>query len=358
MYARFASFSTSLSDKSLMHLVKGLKEVAVLDQTSNMIANPVRAGDASRVPTNKANESKDGKGTIGEKLMNIGVRAIYGGNESLPQTDDIPLTERTKHSFYHDYQLEFSRRIGDSNYPIRINFAPFSLSLLADVAMANTFRHGQCGEIILQEFCALATDSPSTRLFSLDMVSFIIISHLAKNDDLPAGFKGPGRIVYQDPRQNQYLAVEHVENEHEGSTSMSQVELFGPLCESIRSAKAASITESALEALHALLESSGHELNSEAWSEIIQAVASIPTDGRSSSDWSESSLIGFRCLKLIVDDFLDESSSLSPVRVSLLHCCSLFGSSRHDVNTSLTAIGLLWTIADQDTGTTSIDVSS
>ena len=224
--------------------------------------------------------------------------------------------------------------------------------------MANTFRHGQCGERILQEFCALATDSPSTRLFSLDMVSFIIISHLAKNDDLPAAFKGPGRIVYQDPRQNQYLAVEHVENEHEGSTLMSQVELFGPLCESIRSAKAASITESALEALHALLESSGHELNSEAWSEIIQAVASIPTDGRSSSDWSESSLIGFRCLKLIVDDFLDESSSLSPVRVSLLHCCSLFGSSRHDVNTSLTAIGLLWTIADQDTGTTSIDVSS
>ena len=105
VYARFASFSTSLSDKSLMHLVKGLKEVAVLDQTSNMIANPVRAGDASRVPTNKANESKDGKGTIGEKLMNIGVRAIYGGNESLPQTDDIPLTERTTHSFYHDYQL-------------------------------------------------------------------------------------------------------------------------------------------------------------------------------------------------------------------------------------------------------------
>jgi hypothetical protein len=44
-------------------------------------------------------------------------------------------------------------------------------------------------------------------------------------------------------------------------------------------------------------------------------------------------------------------------RAALLDCCSSFGSSRHDVNISLTAIGLLWSIADQDSNSWSIDVS-
>lgn len=124
VYSRFASFSTSLSDESLINFVKGLKEVAILDQTSNMITSPVRGAEVLRVPTKpKENLGKDEKETIGEKLMNIGVRAIYGGNE--PQIEDIPLTERTKNTYYHDYQLEFSRRVRSSKHPVRVGVPPF-----------------------------------------------------------------------------------------------------------------------------------------------------------------------------------------------------------------------------------------
>jgi hypothetical protein len=359
VYSRFASFSTCLSDESLVDFVKGIREVAVLDQTSNVIANPVRGADVLRIPSKpKDSLGKEDKGTIGDKILSIGVRAIYGNNDgSSPQTDDIPITERTKNTYFHDYQVEFSRRLGSSKHPVRFDLSLFALPLFADVAMTNSFRHGRCGATVLRELCALATESPSARLFAMDMVSMLTISHLAQSVELPAAFAGPGKIVYEDPRQNQYLAAEQIKDiDSSDSMSISQVGLFGPLCEFIRQTTIASAVESGLEALHSVLESSGHELSVEAWNEIIQAVASVPSTDRSSADWSESCFIGFRCLKLIVDDFLDEMGSAT-VRASLLDCCSSFGSSRHDVNTSLTAIGLLWTIAEKDAGTTSIDVS-
>ena len=72
-------------------------------------------------------------------------------------------------------------------------------------------------------------------------------------------------------------------------------------------------------------------------------------------------------LKLIffstyVVDFLDElpepeNMSLNTTRKALLDCCVSFGSSQHDVNISLTATGMLWTIADQDPAPSSVDVS-
>ena len=125
----------------------------------------------------------------------------------------------------------------------------------------------------------------------------------------------------------------------------------------IRDYKVAGVVEAGVEALHSVLESTGHKLDAEAWMEVIRAVASLPSDKRESTDWSNSFAVGFRCLKLIVDDFLNHTDSSIAARTSLLDCCSSFGSSRHDVNTSLTAIGLLWTIADQDAGTVAIDVS-
>eukprot|EP00980_Cylindrotheca_fusiformis_P013535 scaffold3450_cov114-Cylindrotheca_fusiformis.AAC.40 len=358
VYARFASFTTCLSDKSLLCFVKALREIAVLDETARAVTNPVRGADVLKVPSKpKDGSGTDDKGTIGEKIMSIGVRAIYGNENPNPQSDDVPLTERTKNTYYHDYQVEFCRRLGSAKHPVWLGISPFAFALLADVAMANSFRYDRCGDTILRELCALAAESPPTRLFAMDMMSLLTITHLSHSVELPTSFVGPGKIVFEDPRQNQYLAAEQTEPiDWREITSVPQLGLFGPLCDFIRQTSVASAVEAGLEALHSVLESSGHKLKAEAWNEIIHAISSIPSNVRSSTDWSESCFIAFRCLKLIVDDFLDEMGS-SDVLASLLDCCSTFGSSRHDVNTSLTAIGLLWTIADQDSASTSIDVS-
>jgi hypothetical protein len=58
-------------------------------------------------------------------------------------------------------------------------------------------------------------------------------------------------------------------------------------------------------------------------------------------------------------DYLNDLLALSDAtgrqpRSALLDCCAAFGSSEHDVNTSLTAAGMLWTIADQDATSSSL----
>lgn len=167
----------------------------------------------------------------------------------------------------------------------------------------------------------------------------------------------PPLVMYSDPRQNQYLAVEKVQVD-EPNVAISQELLMLPLCECIQGTNSAEVAESAVETLHVILESCGHDLGDEAWTTVIEAVGSLPSDERSSPDWANSCLVGFRCLKLIVDDFAALTDPSAEARAALLDCCSSFGSSQHDVNTSLTAIGLLWTISDQDTGTAAIDVSN
>jgi hypothetical protein len=366
VYGRFASFSTCLSDESLSHLVQGLKETAQLDMTPSVISSSTGGGDIripDKPPEDRLLPGKDGdkESTIGEKLMNIGVRAIYGGEGSAEKNDDVPLAERTKNSYYHDYQIEFSRRVASSKHPVRIDSVPFSMALLADISMANSFRYNRCGSTLSRELCSLAAESQSARIFAMDTVAMLILCQ--QDGSFPISFQGgPGKIMYKDPRQNQYLAVEKIDSTTEdgatqGESGDAQVELLTPLCDCIRTVKVASVAEAGLEALHALLESSGHILDGDVWKVLIDAVASLSTPERSSADWTNSNLVGFRCLKLIVNNFLDQTDSASSARTALLDCCSSFGSSRHDVNTSLTAIGLLWSIADQDAGNDAIDVS-
>ena len=54
--------------------------------------------------------------------------------------------------------------------------------------------------------------------------------------------------------------------------------------------------------------------------------------------------LGFKCLQLIVDDFLER---LPREQVpSLVTCAGAFGGQTESVNLSLTAIGMLWTVCD------------
>ena len=63
------------------------------------------------------------------------------------------------------------------------------------------------------------------------------------------------------------------------------------------------------------------------------------------------------CFCSLLLDFLNDMPGQEETRIALLDCCACFGSSRYDVNTSLTAIGMIWTIADQDSPPSAVDVS-
>lgn len=378
VFGRFAPFSTCFSNKSLQEFIEALASVSssttrerdMVTSSDNAVLDRVLVSSDPTSPAEKG--GGDGKASLGGKLVSLGVRAIYGGQSNeggeLEDTDDVPIAKRTKSSFYEAYRNDFVSRLEttttSSLRPDLAAMLPFGLALLADVAMANSFRYGICVSPISKHICSFASVAPAIRTPVMDTAAMLILVRISKDKNL-VSLEAPAKLVYADPKQHQLLAVEPTIAAEEGSADVDvpQAELFGPICDSIRTVASAAVAEAATTMLLSMLENIGHTLTGEVWVVIISAVASLSgeTTERSSSEWSNCCLLGFRCLKLIVDDFLDylppPASASAPALASLLECCSSFGRSRHDVNTSLTAIGVLWTIADQDAGPNAIDVS-
>mmetsp|Transcript_10820 Transcript_10820/g.29917 ORF Transcript_10820/g.29917 Transcript_10820/m.29917 type:complete len:1956 (+) Transcript_10820:225-6092(+) len=371
IYGRAAAFSTCFTPNELIQMVQALcRTIATSLDDPIFLSDTGKSTRVSLEPAGDASSKAEGM-SISERLMKAGVSAIYGGSsaESSSKASPAP-SNRTRNRYYEDYRSDFLARISKSKNPIRVESlgrVPFVLALLADIAMANSYRYKECGERISGLMSDLAASSASVRPFLMDTVALLTMSHISNSEESPAPFIGPGKLVFDNPMQSQLLAVERaVETETEAASrqtstaDISQTELLGPLCDSLQSAVKADMAEASLETLHSVLETTGSNLSDDAWVIIINALSSLSGDpsidvGRSSPAWSKCSMDSFRCLKVIVNDFIDDFPANTSAIISLLDCCSSFGSSRHDVNTSLTAIGLLWTIADRDSGTDSIN---
>mmetsp|Transcript_9663 Transcript_9663/g.19508 ORF Transcript_9663/g.19508 Transcript_9663/m.19508 type:complete len:1861 (-) Transcript_9663:2136-7718(-) len=373
IFGRFGPFSTCFSVDCLLKFVDALTQIVqVLMEDRDLLGESVMIPHerANSESTSKTSPSKDQ--SLSRQIMSIGVRAIYGGQSSKTGSnvsDSSEINERTKGSFYEEYRQDFVKRITTSKSTVRVGAIgrlPFSLSLLIDVAMANSFRYAKCGERVSGKLSALAAASPSVRPFLMDIIAMLTMSHISEGGPSPAPFVGPAKIAIQDPTQSQLLAVESItQSDARKATAklkpVAQTDLLGPLCETIRTTEKAEVAEAALGTLNAVLETAGHNLTGGVWIVLIAAVASLsgdPTYGisRSSQAWATSCLNAFKCLKLIASDFQDQLRTEIGARSALLNCCFAFGSSRHDVNTSLTAIGLLWTIADKDSDSSSSSI--
>ncbi|GMH77059.1 hypothetical protein TrRE_jg8468, partial [Triparma retinervis] len=90
--------------------------------------------------------------------------------------------------------------------------------------------------------------------------------------------------------------------------------------------------EAGLSALQGILESQGQAIR-EAWPLVIATVGARP-----------GSNTAFRCLRFIVDDFVEILGEEE--MTCLLKCSKEFATSKADVNASLTAVGMIWTVSD------------
>jgi len=387
VFGRFAPFSTCFSDKSLLAFIDALASVSCSATrernlvTSNDKSVLDRVLVSSEPISSGEKDTEEDKGSIGGKLVSsmMGVRASMYGRQSgdgKEQDDmvDVPIAKRTKSTFYEAYRNDFVRRLeattSSALQPDLVSMLPFGLALLADVAMANSFRYRKCVAPISSHICSFASVAPALRVSVMDTVAMLILFRTCEEKN-PMAFEAPASLVYTIPKQHQLLAVEPTKRQPvdvsdatvKSHADVPQTELFAPVCECIRTVKSAVVAETATTMLLGMLEKVGHILSGEVWAVIISAISSLSgdTEERRSTEWSNCCLLGFRCLKLIVDDFLDYlpplSNTNSMALESLLDCCSSFGRSRHDVNTSLTAIGLVWSIAGPHAGPDAIDVS-
>lgn len=376
VYSRIAPLTTCMSVKSLTFLLDALVEIAIVSTNKTFANDESTDFEGARKGPTEARESG-----IGGKLLGFAGRALLG-NQSTdshdgPECDVVPeVPKRVKKMFFGDYRKEFLQRLTISRRGATIDVGrslSFSLMVLTDTAFDNTFRYRTCALAISSHLCELTTSS-AVRNYAMETFSMIVASELSGDFPLPAGFIGPSKLLTVSPKQNELLAVVSMANHtspdevpKDIKEPLSQVDLLSPLCDTIQECVSSEVAEVGIIAIQSILENTGHNLSEAVWAIIIDAMSSLagdpPKEGepdRTGSDWSACCMVAFRCLKLIVDEFLEhlpplsEDSSTSP-RTSLLECCFSFGSSRHDVNTSLTSVGLLWTIADQDIDTTSID---
>ena len=233
---------------------------------------------------------------------------------------------------------------------------PFGLLLLVNVSIENGHRFRCFGQEVMAHFGEQASKSAveAVRTFSLDVLSYMVTLNVAINSE---DRKRPAGALNEDI-------------------------LLEPLCNVIGDTTYAGAAELGLIKLKQIIEA-GYNITI-AWPTIIKALAAIAEAPRDTSDGYACCTIAFGCLKLIVDgekcvilavtflyrcsliyilsskqstDFLNELPDQEMTRISLLDCCASFGSSRYDINTSLTATGMLWSIADQDSSPSAVDVS-
>jgi hypothetical protein len=387
LFGRMAPFTTCFSTATLLKMAHALTDITKtrmegLDVVGNSDTVLAQRTTLTDTPGRQQQSQDSVDASISSKIMSMGVRAIYGSaSESNSQTEGRAL-ERTKNVFYEDYRQEFVKRLSFSQTSIRVSsvgHVPYVLALLTDVIMANSFRFQDCGDELSSLLSTLASTCPAVRPFTMDILSVVAMSHMSNDRVVPSPFVGPGSVVFRAPMQSQLWAVEHVVNDIPSSSDTlkdsivnieerggkSQSDLLSPLCQKIQTTDQPDMAESSLGALNAILEGVGHNITGDIWSQIIGAVASLSGDpyyelvDRTHAKWASCSSLAFRCLKFLLDDFREKFSqspgSDAVTFTALLDCCSAFGRAKHDVNTSLTAITLLWTIADQDRGSESID---
>lgn len=376
VYSRIAPLTTCMSVKSLTFLLDALVEIAIVSTNKTFANDEISDFEGAKKGSIEAKESG-----IGGKLLGFAGRALLG-NQSPdthdgPEYDSVPeVTKRVKKMFFGDYRKEFLQRVTISKRGTTMDIRrslSFSLMVLTDTAFDNTFRYRTCALAISSHLCELTTSS-AVRNYAMETFSLIVASELSEDCPLPAAFVGPSKLLTVSPMPKELLAVVSMANRTSPNEvpkdikePLSQVDLLSPLCDTIRQCDSSEVAEVGIVAIQSILENTGHHLSEAVWAIVIDTMSSLAGDppkereqDRTGSDWSACCMVAFRCLKLIVDEFLEhlpplsEDSSMAP-RINLLECCFSFGSSRHDVNISLTSVGLLWTIADQDTDTTSID---
>ena len=417
LYLRISTFTTSLSQESLDMFMDALIN---LSKDSTLKPNSPNTDTLVTMPSEQPSqqsieiENQQKESSFGGKLISFAGRALLGASSSVvggmtsSNENDAYVEEsinnkpsRSDETFAKDFYTSVYEKLAQTkpNTEKEIFFSlSFSLVLLTDIIFENSFRFASFGESATNYLRTIASNCPHSevRLFAIDSLSNLTSTGLT-NVITKNGSDGSNNInflpevvasskvltmediftveikVINDAEESKNkAAVEKLQKRHLSLLNTPHGQLLTPLCETITKTQHRDVAEAGLNALHVILEGNGHNLSGEAWSIIIDAISTLSgcemdscnVDDyidRSFSDWATCSSLAFRCLKLIVDDFLDElpSGDLSiSTRAALLDCCAAFGSSQHDVNTSLTATGMLWTIADQNSSPSSLDVRS
>jgi hypothetical protein len=394
-FIRLPKFTTCFSQKALCIFTKSLvrsSEAVSFESINTPNTTYVRKTSESSYGDNIDNDmSQPG---IGGKLISFAGRAFGGGQQTTPVTSFRKAASTGAVAMSKTYSEDLrettclhlaSMKISTPSAVIRK--LPLPLLLLVVVAEANMYRFTIIEESIAVHFCELVAKSPDedVRSFAMEVLIRFMPSSLSKSEiGLQFGTR-PVMTPDKDGINDTPLGVapidsvdEYEENDHKRKETPSEsgpeneLQVLNILCRTIQSTAQVETAETGLKALHVVLEGSVHSLSGGNLVTIVRTLSCLSgydilqsneatSIDRSAKTWANVSALSFQTFRLIFDEYLESlpiSSELadSETRVAMIDCCVAFGRSHHDVNTSLTATGMLWSLADRDSSSETLDI--
>jgi len=401
-FDRLPTFTTCFTQTALSQFIASLVK---LSEAVSFEPLTEQIGDVSRDNSehmsgeiNTDNSHVDKELSVGGKLISwtggLAGRAFGGGP---PQSSSINNSSSFRKSmsagtaqFSKTYSKDFRETIclqmGSmklSTPRATVRKIPLPLLLVAIVAEANSYRLCVIEETVTKHFCEIVAKSSSTELrsFAMEILTHFMPLSLSKPAIALKYGNGPMMVANMADKNESPLEVVPIDDTNAPKVTLESEEvdishgdpqLLKILCETIQHTTQADTASATLSALHVVLEGSGHSLTGENLITVIKTLSvlsgcessddDVPVN-RSTKQWSNVSTLAFQNLKLILDDFLEpiSTSSDSPLksteaRDAILDCCVAFGMSTHDVNSSLTATGMLWSLADRDSSPDTVDI--
>lgn len=393
-FIRLPKFTTCFSKDALFRFTSSLVRLSNAVSFEPMSSvNTTNLRRSSEISHGDNIDTELQQPSIGGKLMNFAGRAFGGGQQPTPNTSLRKLasvgTTQISKSYSEDFRETTcmhlaSMKISTSSAVIRK--LPLPLLLLVVVAEANMYRFSIIEECVAVHFCDLVAKSPDeeARAFAMEVLIRFMPSSLSKSEIGQKFGTRPVMIPDGESVDDSPLGVApidsvegykvHDESEKQLSSDgdpENELQVLKILCRTIQSTDQVGTAETGLKALHVVLEGSVHSLSGGDLVTIVRTLSLLSgyngsqndeatSIDRSSKSWTNVSAHSFQTFKLIFDEYLeslpDSSETASTeTRVAMIDCCVAFGRSHHDVNTALTATGMLWSLADRDSSSDTLD---
>eukprot|EP00804_Cyclotella_cryptica_P003756 CCRYP_008917-RA/>CCRYP_008917-RA protein AED:0.02 eAED:0.02 QI:265/1/1/1/1/1/5/228/1989 len=385
---RLPKFTTCFSDKALLHFVSSLVSLSevvsfalFVEQSSDLSRQNSESFDYG---DGKDEGTSGGRESIGGKLMSFAGRSLgfVGGSSQTMSTTNSAI--RRSHSvdsaspqFCKVYSDDFREASCTRMMTMKISTPrsiirqlPLPLLLLCVVAEANSYRFAFIEEALALHLCDIVAKStaPEYRTFAMEILIHFIPLSLSDSPENSAIRRSQPISTPTRRQKHKPLDITPINSDQAtikyAAAVRSKVHLLNILCNTMRSSSQPETAETGLNALHIVLEGACHDLSGDNLVSVVETLSvlsgfSFSENGcsdvidRANKSWVNMSAKSFQIFKLIFDNFMEPTDVESPShsvkeRESIVDCCVAFGKSRHDVNTSLTATGMLWTLADQD----------
>lgn len=206
---------------------------------------------------------------------------------------------------------------------------------------------------VVDDLCKLST-SPyvMTKLLELGIVNLDRVGciwdrmtthffELAKSQNLEVRDWGACALTHLIKQACSYQQGEQMNYSNDKDRSLSGIDarkLLYPL-QCLSQIQQADIRQKQLEVVLQVIQSASSDLTSSGWPQIIDIIGTV-------DDWQTENLIrvAFQCLQGIVSDYMPQLGGICLVLI--IAAIVKFASQLHDLNVSLTAIGLLWNVSD------------